>query len=473
VELLMPRLYAYFPLLHAIDFVHSERIDMTKDLSRAPLASIALPFFIENIVRTSLMAVDQFMLYAYSEKAAASMSTVNQFAFFIQLLYMMVAIGASILIAQNLGAGRREDAGVTALAGLVMIAAFAVIISLAVSLSAPLVLRLFTLEDEVRGNAVAFLTIYGACSIFMALNLVQSAILRAYGYPRDPMIVNIVALALTIVGNALVLFGPFDLPVKGVAGVACSTVFSQFAAFCLMQRILRARKSKIDLHFRRVFSLPRSAFRAILAIGVPTAGENIAYNLSQIVIVSFIARMGTATLAAYGLVVTLSRYVFISGVSIGSASQLKVGYLVGAGRHDAAYRKVYRYFLTGISISAAAVIVLNVAKRPVIALFTLDPTISVIAASALAAALVLEPGRSFNTIIIPSLKGAGDVRFPVFVGMCVMWCVGVPTAWLLGVKLELGLVGIWLGMSVDEWTRGLIMLFRWKSGAWRTKRLVR
>jgi Na+-driven multidrug efflux pump len=84
----------------------------------------------------------------------------------------------------------------------------------------------------------------------------------------------------------------------------------------------------------------------------------------------------------------------------------------------------------------------------------------------------LEPGRNLNTIITPSLKGAGDVRFPVLAGMCVMWLVGLPTAWLLGVKLGLGLAGIWLGMSLDEWTRGFLMLLRWKSGAWRTKRLV-
>jgi putative MATE family efflux protein len=446
---------------------------MTKDLSRAPLASLVLPFFVENIVRTSLMAVDQLMLYAYTEKAAAAMSTVNQFAFFIQLLYMMVAVGSSILIAQNLGAGRREEAGITSLAGLSMIAVFAVLVSLVVALSAPMVLGMFTLEDEVRAYAVSFLTIYGSCSIFMALNLVQSAILRAYGYPRDPMMINIIALALTICGNALVLFGPFDLPVKGVTGVACSTVFSQFVAFCLMQRILRARRAKIEIPFGKIFSLPRSAYRAILAIGVPTAGENIAYNISQIVIVSFIARMGTETLAAYGLVVTLSRYVFISGVSIGSASQLKVGYLVGAGRQEAAYLKVYRYFLTGMGISAAAIVGLNLAKRPIIALFTQDPAIATIAAGALVVGIFLEPGRNFNTIIIPSLKGAGDVRFPVFVGMCVMWCVAVPASWFFGVKLELGLVGIWVGMGLDEWTRGLIMLFRWKSGAWRTKRLIR
>ncbi len=446
---------------------------MTKDIARAPIASIILPFFVENLVRTSLMTADQLMLYAYSEKAAAAISAVNQLAFFIQLLYTMVAVGASIVIAQKLGAQRRAEAGRTALAALVLIVAFSVVVSLAIALLAPVAIGIFDLEPLVHDYAVSFLFIFGAFSFFMAINIVQAAILRAYGYPRDPMIVNIVALALTILGNAVVLFGPWKLPVSGIAGVACSTVASQFVAFLLMLRLLRRRKDKIEIPYRQVLSLPAADYREILDVGVPTAGENIAYNVSQIVMVSFIARMGTATLAAYGLVITLSRYIFISAISIGSASQLKVGYLVGAGRFEAAYRKVYRYFLAGMALSATAAVLLNLAKRPIIALFTKDPAIAGIATATLLVSLLLEPGRTFNTIIIPSLKGSGDVRFPVFVGMCVMWCVGVPMAWLLGLKFGLGLVGIWFAMSLDEWTRGILMTLRWKSGAWRTKRLVR
>jgi Na+-driven multidrug efflux pump len=81
------------------------------DKTRIPLMKLAWPIFVENMLRTSLMSVDTFMLSRYSEKAVAAMSLVNNFAFFIQLLYMMVGIGASILISQNLGAGRRREAG--------------------------------------------------------------------------------------------------------------------------------------------------------------------------------------------------------------------------------------------------------------------------------------------------------------------------------------------------------------------------
>jgi len=53
-----------------------------------------------------------------------------------------------------------------------------------------------------------------------------------------------------------------------------------------------------------------------------------------------------------------------------------------------------------------------------------------------------------------------------------MWCLGVGGAWLLGVQLGLGLVGVWIAMASDEWLRGVAMLLRWRSGVWRRLALV-
>jgi putative efflux protein, MATE family len=411
------------------------------------------------------------MLNRFSEKAAAAMSSVNQFSFFIQLLYLMVAAGISILVSQSLGAGRKEDSGRIAMAGLSIIAAFAVAISLTVVFSAAPILGLYALDSDVREMATSFLVIYGGCSFFMAMNLGQANILRAYGHPSDPMVVNIIALVITIAGNAISLYGPFGLPVWGIKGVAVANVFGQFVAFGLSAICIRRRR-EIRMPWRELPLVPRSTYAAILKVGVPTAGENVSYNFAQIIIVSFIARMGTEALAAYGLALSLSRYVFITGVSIGNAGQIKVGYLVGAGKHDQAYRSVWRYFAFGFCLSIAIILGLNLVKYPLLGLFTANKTVIAYAASALLIGFALEPGRNFNTIVLPALKGSGDTIFPVLVGICFQWGVGVSLAWLFGLKLGLGLMGVWMALACDEWSRGIINSLRWKSGAWRSKAFV-
>jgi Na+-driven multidrug efflux pump len=133
---------------------------------------------------------------------------------------------------------------------------------------------------------------------------------------------------------------------------------------------------------------------------------------------------------------------------------------------------VYRYFATGLIISLVLAASVAFWHVPILSLFTQDRVLLGMVAAVLFVAVVHEPGRNFNTIIIPALKGAGDIRFPVYVGILSMWGVSAFGSWLLGLKLGLGLVGVWVAMACDEWLRGLIMLRRWYSGAWKSRAFV-
>lgn len=182
-------------------------------------------------------------------------------------------------------------------------------------------------------------------------------------------------------------------------------------------------------------------------MGVPTAGENLSYNVSQIVILSMVARMGTEALATCGILMAVLRYVFMPGVSIGSSGQIKVGYFVGSGRPGEAEGRLYRYFSIGFLTSLIVVFAINASKQPILGVFSGSESLVGLAATVLLIAVVHEPDRNFNTIINPALKGAGDVRFPVIVGIIGMWCIGTFGAWLLGVRMGLGLAGVWIAMA--------------------------
>jgi putative MATE family efflux protein len=443
--------------------------ELERDRAQIPLLHLAWPIFVENILRASLMSVDTAMLGRFSENAVAAMSLVNQFAFFIQLLYMTVSTGASILITQQLGAGRRREAGLIGVGSLTLVVAFSLVVSSAFTLVTGPLIGLYGLDPEVARYARQFLVLYGGLSFFMALNIAQASILRAWGHTRDPMLVNVLCLVLTVLGNALCLFGPFGFPVLGVTGVAASTVFSQVVA-CALCFVAMRRRRELALPLAEAARIPGRLYSAILAIGLPTAGENLAYNVSQIAIMAMLSRLGAVPLATYGIVMAMLRYVFMAGVSIGSAAQLKVGYLVGSGRPAEAKQRVYRYFALASLCTVSVMVPLELFHRPVLGLFSTDPGILALGSTVLLVAIVHEPGRNFNTVFIPALKGAGDVRFPVTMGVLSMWGIGVAGAWLLGIRLHWGLAGIWIAMAADEWVRGLVMWRRWRSGVWKSSR---
>ncbi|MFI5369287.1 MAG: MATE family efflux transporter [Spirochaetia bacterium] len=133
------------------------------DKTRIPLLKLAWPILVENALRTSLMSVDTFMLSRFSQDAVAAMSLVNQFAFLMQLLYTMVSIGASILITQNLGAGKRREAGLVGISSLVLIMGFSLVLSAVVSLVTGPVIAIYRLDPHVALYARQFLTLYEDC----------------------------------------------------------------------------------------------------------------------------------------------------------------------------------------------------------------------------------------------------------------------------------------------------------------------
>ena len=80
--------------------------------------------------------------------------------------------------------------------------------------------------------------------------------------------------------------------------------------------------------------------------------------------------------------------------------------------------------------------------------------------------VLLEPGRTFNLVVINALRAAGDARYPVLAGAASMVVVLAGGSWLLGVELGLGLVGVWIAYAADEWLRGLLMWRRWARLQW-------
>jgi len=451
--------------------IESESKFLGVDRTKLSLMHFAWPILIENIIRVGMTSADVFMLSFYSEEAVAATGLINQLVFFINLLYLMVASGASILISQNLGARNTQAAGRVSQGSVVLLSVFSVLLSTALCLSSEHIIGFYKLDPQVHRFAMEYMVIYSGGSVTVALCMVLSTIIRSYGHSRGPMLVNVSAMIVNVTGNYILIFGKFGAPELGVRGAALSTIASHIVALGLLWAMLKKRRD-IKLERGGLFRVPISVYRQILSVGVPTAGENVAYNLAQIVIMRFIATLGTEAMAAFVYAITVLRFVFITSISIGSAAQIKVGYYVGAGMANIAQRKVYRYFLTGVAISLILVVIVKLLQVPILHIFTQNPNIHALSFGVLLIALIHEPGRNFNVIIIPALKGAGDVRFPVYVGMVFMWGVGVTLAYVLGITLGWGLFGICVAMAADEWSRGAVIFFRWRGSRWKTKALV-
>ena len=99
-------------------------------------------------------------------------------------------------------------------------------------------------------------------------------------------------------------------------------------------------------------------------------------------------------------------------------------------------------------------------------MLTSDPWIIATGSVILWVEILLENGRALNFFGVNALRSAGDIYFPVLVGIVVMWGVQVVGSYVLGIGLGWGLVAMWAIFALDENIRGLIFLRRWNSFRW-------
>ncbi|WP_404350648.1 MATE family efflux transporter [Sutcliffiella horikoshii] len=435
------------------------------------LFALTWPIFIEVLLHMLMGNADILMLSQYSDDSVAAVGVANQILFMLIVMFGFIATGTTILVAQYLGSKNRETAAEVTVVSIGANLIFSVAISILVFFFSSKLLLLMDLPPELLTEADSYLKMVGIFSFVQALVITMGATIRSYGFTRDAMYVTIGMNILNVIGNYLFIFGPFGIPVLGVEGVAISTVTSR-ALGLIVITILLFKRIEEPLPFKKMFRLPVSHLKNLLKIGIPSAGEHLSYNTSQIVITYFIVMIGTEALTTKVYAQSLMMFIFLFSVAISQGTQIMIGHQIGAGKIEEAYKRCIKSLRLAILISILTAIPIAFFSDTLLGFFTDNPDIIALGGTLILFTVILEPGRSFNLVVINALRAAGDVRFPVYIGILSMWGVSVTVSYLLGIHFGFGLVGVWIAMILDEWLRGIIMLYRWKSRIWVTKSFV-
>lgn len=436
------------------------------------LFALTWPIFIEVLLHMLMGNADTLMLSQYSDDAVAAVGVSNQILSVVIVMFGFVAAGAAILVAQNLGANKHKDAGSISVTSLSVNLWFSLLLSFGLFIFSEQILNVMDLPASLMGEAIDYMNIVGGLIFVQAMLMTIGAILRSYGHTKDTMFVTIGMNILNVIGNYFVIFGPFGLPVFGVEGVAYVTAVSRAVGF-LVLLVLLVKRVAGGLPWRSFYHYEKAHLKNLLNIGVPSAGEQLSYNASQMVITYYVAQMGATAITTKVYAQNLMMFIFLCSIAIGQGTQILIGHLIGAKETEQAYRQCMRSLKFAILISLSVAVVFYFSSDILLGLFTSDQAIITTGSILLLMTIVLEPGRAFNLVVINSLRAAGDVRFPVIIGILSMWGVQVTLAWILGLHYAYGLVGIWIGFIVDEWLRGLIMLRRWKSKVWVQKSFIK
>lgn len=447
----------------------TDRIPSWKKLS---LFAVTWPILIDSVLRMLLGTVDVFMLSRISDKVTGAVGLANEIIYFCILMFGFVGIGTSVAVAQYIGAGREKEAGRISANAITLNLIFGVLVSLILFLYGEPILQLMKLNPEQIGIASHYLKIIGGFIWIEALSYAVSSVIRSSGHTKSVMFVTLGVNLVHVAGNYLLIFGNLGFPEWGVTGAAVSTVVSRLLGIVVLFIILY-RRSPAPIRGKDYVVWNGTYVKQILHVGLPAAGEHLAWQSQYLMIISFVNMIGITALNTHVYVMNISNYFMAIALAIGAGTEIIVGQMVGAGEMKAAYKRLMKSVRISFGLTLAIVGVASIFRHELIGMFTKDPEIIAAGAGIFLLSIILEPGRTFNMVIINSLRAAGDARFPVFMGVISMWGVSVPLAYALGVHFGFGLLGVWIAFTVDEWLRGMIMLLRWRSRAWEKKALVK
>lgn len=381
------------------------------------------------------------------------------------LLFRIVGAGVGVVLSQALGAGRRAAADGVARAVLGASTWIGLLVALPTLAAPGTLLGLMNAPAEVLPLAAPLLMMLAPAMLLDAWNASMTAVMRAHLRARDTLAV-MVAMQLTHLAlMGPLMFGAGALPALGLPGYALALIAARLLAIGLHLWLWRVR---LDLRpsWADAWRLRWAELAAVARIGLPGAAENIAYRLAMMVSVAVVGSLGAVALATHAYAMQIMMVVLLFGLATGLSVETVVGHLIGAGRLRAAHRVVRRGLARGLAVSVVVATAAALAAPWALRLFTHDPQIITAATTLLWWTVLLEPGRTFNLVVINALRAAGDARYPVLAGAASMLLVLAGGSWLLGSHFGLGLPGVWIAYAADEWLRGLLMWRRWATLAW-------
>ena len=436
--------------------------------SNRALKRLIAPMIIEQFLAILVGMSDSIMVATVGEHAVSGVSLVDNIFVLLIYLFAALATGGAVVMGQYLGQNKHEKANRAVNQLILFTALFAICIMIGLYLARNLILhRVFgAIEANVMEASKTYLLIVSASIPFIALYNAGAAVFRTMGNSKVPMYLSMMMNAINVGGNAILIFG-FGM---GVAGAATSTLVSRVISAVAIIFLLCSPEHL--LHLERPFSFKPDfgMLKKIAYIGIPNGLENGMFQLGKIMVLSMITGFGTAAIAANAVSNIIATFQVLPGMSVGMAVITVCSRCVGAGDYEAARyytRKILK--LVHILIIVFSVTTL-VALPGIMYLYNLSD-----AAMTFTKQIIWYHGICCMLIwpeafTLPNtLRAASDVKFCMILSIISMWVFRIAFSYIIGVRMGMGVLGVWIAMTIDWAVRAVLFIIRYRGKRWQHK----
>lgn len=443
----------------------------TSLFSNKSLKTMIIPLFLEQLLIMFVGMADTLVVSYAGEAAVSGVSLVNQFNTIFIYLFTALVSGGAVVISQYIGRKAKDDAGESASQLLSFSTVFSILVAVVVLLGNERMLRLMfgKVEDSVMRSCITYLRISAYSYPALAVYNSGAALFRSIGKTSVTMYLSVASNIINVIGN---LLGVFVLH-AGVAGVAYPSLIARTFSAVVITVLCFQRKNAVSYRCKWIFRWNGDLMKQILKIAIPNGMENGVFQLVKVALSSIVALFGTYQIAANGVAQSIWSLAALAGVAMGPVLITVIGQCMGNGDIKAAddyFKKLTRITLL---LSSAWNLLVFLLTPLFMRFYALDPeTKRLVILLVLIHNLFNAVAYPFSGALSNGLRAAGDVKFTMYVSVISTLAVRLLLSWLLGIVLQMGVIGIAVAMVCDWIIRAVIFFWRQKSGKWKIFRVI-
>ena len=449
--------------------------ELYKDIVR-----IAWPSFVELLLTQLASMVDMMMVGriggdANPELGVDALTAVGlttQPKFLLMTAFVAMNTGVTALIARYKGQGDKEKANQVLRQGMMLTFLSTLVLSiLGVIFSRPMVIFMGGKEDAIINQATVYLQIQLAGFATVALTSTITAALRAVGDSRTCMIYNLIANAVNVLFNWLLIGGNLGFPKLGVAGASIATVIGQLVAFIIALCVILRGNSFLKLEPKKGFKPEKTMLGNIAGIGLPAAAEQLLMRAGMVLFALIVASLSKTAYATHQLCMNIQALSFMTGQAFAVSATSLVGQSLGRKRSDMAQAYCSKTRNIGFCVAILLGLIFAFFGGDIVSLYNKDVTIIEMGGRIMLFVAFLQPFQTSQFIIAGGLRGAGDTKSTAKITTVTVLFVRPVVAWILVNPVHLDLYGAWIALACDQFLRTVLVFLRYKSGKWKLIKL--
>jgi len=425
---------------------------------------LAVPVVISQIGHTLVQTADSIIVGHFAGTISlAAVALVNSIFAMAMVIGLGLSYGITPLIAQHNGRNEHHECGRLLSNSLLINTIAGFFLFILISLGGMQLIGHLDQSAEVVRQARPYLFLMGISLIPLMIFNTFKQFAEGLGFTKQAMLISIWGNVLNICLGIIFVKGMFGINPMGIKGVGYSTLIDRCTMALVMGiYVIRSKKFKVYLSDFAIRSINRLRSLRILKIGAPVALQYIfevsAFSGAAILIgtISPIAQ------AAHQVAISLASLTYMAASGISAAAAIKSGNFFGAKRHQELRLSAISNYHIAIVFMSFTAILFTFGNHVLPWIYTSDNRVISIAAQLLIIAAFFQLFDGTQVVGLGVLRGMGDVNIPTFITFIAYWVIGLPVGYLLGIKFNMGVSGVWYGLVLGLLTASLLLFIRFQ-----------